>query len=238
MPLINVDAKQLEWVAATYLSKDKVAYKELTTDDYDMHSHNQSDLALPDRLTAKKFVFRLIFGGGAWSYANDPDFMGVSTSDKFWQHRIDLFYEKYYGLKAWQVANKRTVVNTGKLVMPTGRIYEFKMEKGKWPVNEILNYPVQGLGADLMAIARVSLYKRLKSERLNTRVVCTVHDSILLDSPTEEVAKVCQLISEVWRDIPRNFESLFKVKWDLPMKYEIEIGPTWGNMIKESEWLK
>jgi hypothetical protein len=55
----------------------------------------KGDLDLPSRLIAKTFVFRLIYGGSAFSYANDPEFTGVSSDPDFWQSVIDEFYTKY-----------------------------------------------------------------------------------------------------------------------------------------------
>jgi hypothetical protein len=55
--IINCDAKALEWVVGTYLSKDKVAKQEILN-KVDQHSLNQKAFNLPSRLIAKTFVFR------------------------------------------------------------------------------------------------------------------------------------------------------------------------------------
>jgi len=99
--LLQADAKQLEWVGATYLSQDQTALKEIW-DSVDQHSDNQKRFGLPSRLIAKTFVFRLIYGGSAYSYANDPNFKDIGN-ERFWQGVIDQFYDKYKGLRDWQV---------------------------------------------------------------------------------------------------------------------------------------
>lgn len=227
--LINIDAKQLEWVAAAYLSKDKTAYEEIRN-NVDTHENNRVRLRLPTRLIAKTFLFRLIYGGTAYAYAHDPEFTHVSASDKYWQRIIDEFYNKYKGLHRWHGDLVREVVRSGKLVMPTGREYAYSKINGDWPRTTILNYPVQGFGADLMAIARVSLYKRMVRDRLESKLICTVHDSIVVDSPVSEVSRVVSLVNDVWKDIPRNFERLFKVQFDLPLRCEILTGDNWKDM--------
>ena len=227
--LIECDARALEWLGATYLSKDKVAYDEIRQ-GIDQHSDNQARFRLPSRLVAKTFVFRLIYGGTAYAYANDPEFTHVSKSDRFWQDIIDQFYGKYQGLYRWHSSLVREVVRTGQLVMPTGRTYKYeKNERNEWPRTTILNYPVQGLGADLMAIARVSLFKRIKKLGIQCDFISTVHDSIILDTPKDNVANVLQVINDVWRDIPKNFEVLFKVPFDLPCRVDCKVGENWGN---------
>jgi DNA polymerase I-like protein with 3'-5' exonuclease and polymerase domains len=112
--------------------------------------------------------------------------------------------------------------------MPTGRCYTFQSKNGEWPRTQILNYPVQGLGHDLMAIARVSLRKRLLKNNLKSLLISTVHDSIVLDCPEKEVDNCVQLVRDVFRDIPDNFKRLFGVEFNLPMRVEIEVGDTWG----------
>ena len=227
--IVNADAKALEWVVGTYLSKDKIAKEEILNQE-DQHSKNQKAFGLPSRLIAKKFVFRLMYGGSAYAYANDPDFSETSTSEKFWQRVIDKFYQKYYGFAEWHTSIVKTACETGQLVMPTGRIYTFELVKDyrgdlKAPETTIKNYPVQGLGADVMAIARVSFAKRFHKEKIDGLLVNTVHDSIVCDVAKHEVPRTARLFHEVFRDIPRNFERLFGVPFDLPLLCECSAGP-------------
>ncbi len=117
--LLQADAKQLEWVGATYFSQDQTALKEIWN-EVDQHSDNQKRFGLPSRLVAKTFVFRLIYGGSAYSYANDPDFKDIG-GETFWQGIIDEFYKKYSGLKAWHdkiffdFFERRTVIEVDKV---------------------------------------------------------------------------------------------------------------------------
>jgi DNA polymerase I-like protein with 3'-5' exonuclease and polymerase domains len=234
--LLQADAKQLEWVCATFLSQDKKAYWEIWN-ELDQHSDNQAAFGLPSRLIAKTFVFRLIYGGSAYSYANDPNFKDIGNED-FWQGVINQFYAKYVGLGAWHNRILNDVKRDRKLVMPTGREYHYQPEikygKEVWPRTTILNYPVQGLGADLMAIARVSLRNRLK-DTPDILLVNTVHDSIILDydDTKHNTDELVSLVDKCFNDVPMNFEKLFGVKFNLPMRVECEIGKDWGNMEKK-----
>jgi DNA polymerase I-like protein with 3'-5' exonuclease and polymerase domains len=177
-------------------------------------------------------MFRLIYGGSAWSYAHDPDFTHVSTREKFWQDIIDKTYAKYKGLGSWHTELVRTVYKDGKLVMPTGRQYTFERIKGEFPRTQILNYPVQGLGADLLSLIRVSLMKRMKKDyRLSqSNMVCTVHDSILIDTSENKVDILKELIDNVFKDMNRNFEKVFGVPFTLPLRCETSVGSNWGEM--------
>jgi DNA polymerase I-like protein with 3'-5' exonuclease and polymerase domains len=232
--LLQADAKALEWVCAAYLSQDQTAIKEIR-DGTDQHSDNQLRFGLPSRLIAKTFVFRLIYGGSAYSYANDTNFTDVSTSESFWQNVIDEFYNKYTKLGEWHKKIVATAMKDRKITMPTGRVYNYEPEvkygKVKWPRTKILNYPVQGLGADLMAIARVSLSNRLKDMK-NVKLINTVHDSIIVDFDSKvcDNISIVKIVDQCFTDIPANFKKLFGVEFNLPMRVECQVGPTWGNM--------
>lgn len=231
--LLQADAKQLEWVGAAYLSQDPVAIEEIWN-EVDMHSDNQKRFDLPTRLIAKTFVFRLIYGGSAYSYANDPDFKHLG-GEKYWQKIIDSFYNKYNKLYEWHESIYKEAKVKQQLTMPTGRIYKFIPEingdRVSYPRTKILNYPVQGLGADLMAIARVSLHTKLKDKQ-DIKMVNTVHDSIILDfnSKLWDNKVLVSIVDQCFTDIPDNFTKLFGKTFNLPMRVECQIGPTWGNM--------
>ena len=234
--LIQGDANALEWRAAAFLSQDQTASKEIWS-NVDQHTDNQMRLGLPSRLIAKTFVFRLIYGGSAYSYANDPDFASVSKSEKYWQGVIDQFYEKYGGLKTWHTNLMREAELHGCITLPTGRVYRYEPinRRGElvWPRTTILNYPVQGLGADIMAIARVALHTRLKRLAIpEVKLVNTVHDSIIIDAPDQYTEQLSRLILDVFEAVPKNFEKLFGVPFNIPMKAEVEFGKDWKNMEK------
>lgn len=227
--LVNADAKALEWLCAVYLSKDKVGYEEING-NVDQHTQNQVQFGLPSRDVAKRFVFRLIYGGGAYSYANDNAFSDISNKEEYWQLIIDKFYEKYSGIKQWHEDLVYEAMSTGWVRIPTGRHFPFQPDMGgrkiKWPRTQILNYPVQGFGADLMVLARTELWKKMKGLS-GILFVCTVHDSVVLDVSPEKVDFVVRTIYETWEELPDAFSRNFGTRFDLPTKVEVSVGPNW-----------
>ena len=230
--LINIDIKGVEWVCIVYLSQDKVGMQEILA-GVDQHGENQKTFGLPDRRIAKIFVFRLIYGGSAWSYCFDPDFNWISKSPVYWQNVIDRFYDKYKGINQQHDLWVQTAIGTGQLVMPTGRTYIFepiKLSEGgfKWPRTKILNYPVQGLAADIASIVRVSLRKRIRKiiNDCIIKFVSTVHDSIILDCNCgkDKLDSIKSVVDDVFRDIPDNFYKLFNIRFNLPLSCEIKYG--------------
>jgi DNA polymerase I-like protein with 3'-5' exonuclease and polymerase domains len=134
--LVNADVKGLEVVVAAELSQDKILCQEVI-DGVDIHEVNRDRFKLggqrfvvgetkeaaaerkQGRLIAKIFKFRLIYGGTAYSYANDSDFMGVSSSEKFWQNIIDEYYAKYQGIRVWHDKLIDEAKRTGKIEVPS-----------------------------------------------------------------------------------------------------------------------
>ncbi|MCI0561462.1 MAG: DNA polymerase, partial [Nitrososphaera sp.] len=173
-------------------------------------------------------------------FHKDPLFMEVSSQKKFWDGVIEQFYDKYKGLHKWHISLLNTVVSTGKWVNPTGRVYTFERQKNpwtgqlEWPRTQILNYPVQGLAADTMALTRVLLHQHLLAAGVlsDVKQIATVHDSILLDLPTDQVPKVASMVQKAFDDVPAAFEAMFGVPFDLPYRCEITIGPNKKDMKK------
>lgn len=227
--LINCDVKGLEVVVAAQLSGDKVLSKEII-DGEDIHGNNQKAFNLGEgkqgRLIAKIFKFRLIYGGSAYSYANDSDFMGVSTSEDFWQGVIDAYYEKYKGMAEWHRQIVKEAQLNKRLEIPSGRYYPFEAEvkhgKIKWPITKIKNYPVQGFGADLVMLARLEAKKRLK--HLPVDFVSTIHDSIVVDAESKYLDEVAYTLLSSVQEVPRLCQKIWDYDFKLPLTAEVQYG--------------
>jgi len=91
--LIQADAAQLEVRVAAYLSQDKVMMDEILSAK-DMHTDNQTRFRLTSRGMAKIWIFRILYGGSAYSFAHDPNFKECGYSEKEWETIIKGFYDK------------------------------------------------------------------------------------------------------------------------------------------------
>jgi DNA polymerase I-like protein with 3'-5' exonuclease and polymerase domains len=160
--------------------------------------------------------------------------MHVSTSPKFWDGIGEKFYTKYKGIDRCHQEWAATVVAGNPIVGPLGREWEFSTRDKKnefyIPWTTLTNYPVQGTGADIMAIARVSLARRLKALGWPVLLVSTVHDSIVVDAPPEYTERVVNLMHQVFDDLQPNIKKLFGYDWVVPMSCEVKIGLDMKNM--------
>ncbi len=188
-------------------------------------------LGLPERRDAKYFIFRILYGGTGHGFAVDARFAGISTDVDYWDKLIAEFYRKYTGLKLWHDHLVETVMRDGYITVPSGREFHFVREYGKWPRTKILNYPVQGFSADLMVLARVLLKRKLDGcHGINFNLCCTVHDSVVVDCPSDSVDTVVHCIYETWRELPAFFDRCFQTPLDVPMNVEVLVGENWKEM--------
>lgn len=231
--LCNIDVKSLEIVVAAYLSQDPVLMKELQNGT-DLHEDNRVRFKLPTRLIAKVLGFRILYGGTEYSFARDPDFASVSTSKDYWAKAIAAWYDKYKGVQKWHTQLIQQATTTGKVISPTGRVFYYQPKQTAygidWPTTTIKNYIVQGTGADLVTIARVTLANRMKRLGLTSKLCMTVHDSIVIDCPENEWQQVAKLAKDCVKAVPMNFEKLFGKPFNLALDAEVLYGTTLGDM--------
>lgn len=177
----------------------------------------------------------LIYGGSAYSYANDPDFTGVSRDVKFWQRVIDEYYNKYQGIKKWHDSLLTLVKKQGYIEIPSGRFYEFKPEfkhgDWRWPLTTIKNYPVQGFGADLVMLARIRA-KELLKDYDNVDFIQTIHDSLVVDTPSKMCYTVCMALKQAVEEVPAMCQTYFNYNFSLPLTCEIQTGPNKRDLVE------
>lgn len=230
--LVNCDVKSLEVVVAAQLSGDKTLGQEIK-EGQDIHENNRAAFGLPSRLISKIFKFRLIYGGSAYSYSHDPDFMAVSKDEGFWQDVIDKYYTKYNGIGTWHKELIYEAQSTGRLVIPSGRYYPITPDYSKrnpWPLTIIKNYPVQGFGADLVKLARLRANQLLDDAGIMADLVCTIHDSIVVDCPEKNCYNIRDILKQAIEEVPQMCKDIWDYNFVLPLTCEIQAGPNKADM--------
>ena len=220
--IMEADFAQLEFRAAAFLSQDGVAIDEVST-GFDVHSYTAkviTDAGQPtDRQTAKAHTFAPLYG--ATGFGRTP------AEAEYYTH----FTEKYKGIGLWHSRLAKEAINTGYITTPSGRQFAFPdvVRKASGRVShftQIKNYPVQSFAtADIVPIALLHIEKLLDS--MQSCVVNTVHDSIVVDVHPDEERKVIEVIQETNRVLP----DLIAIRWGLafnvPLELEAKIGPNW-----------
>ena len=81
-----------------------------------------------------------------------------------------------------------------------------------------MNSPIQGSAADIIKLAMVSVYKRLKEEDFKSRLILQVHDELIIDALKDEEERVGKLLLEC-------MESAMDLKVDLVC--DLKTGLSW-----------
>lgn len=141
---------------------------------------------------------------------------------------IDEFYSKYNGIKKWHDSLLLTVQRDGYIEIPSGRYYNYKPKRTsygyRWPLTTIKNYPVQGFGAELVKLARVEFFKRFKQSGLEGEFICTIHDSLVVDTPSKNVYNISVMLKDSIESVPKLCKEWFDYDFSLPIWCEIQAG--------------
>lgn len=123
---------------------------------------------------------------------------------------------------------ERTLQRRGYLVTPWGR----HLHPEQWGEHKMLNKLIQGSAADLMkaAIRRVHRWQRLNGDQMESRMVATIHDEVMLDGPTHELPTLHEIVPALMTDEPWLTDVV-------PLAVDHEIALTnWAEKIGYDEW--
>jgi DNA polymerase-1 len=81
-----------------------------------------------------------------------------------------------------------------------------------------INAPIQGSAADVIKVAMINVYNRMKKEKLESRMLLQVHDELVFDVLKSEEDQMRKLVKE---------EMEGAVKMDVPLDVEMEFADNW-----------
>jgi len=220
--IMEADFAQLEFRTAAYLSQDEVAIEEVST-GFDVHAYTAkviTDAGQPtSRQDAKAHTFAPLYGATGY---------GRSKAEAaYYEH----FTAKYKGVAAWHSRLAKEAVNTQKITTPSGREFAFPdvVRKSTGRVShftQIKNYPVQSFAtADIVPIALLHIDDLLKG--MQSCIVNSVHDSIVIDVHPDEEAQVINVIAATNKALPELITLRWGVDFNVPLLLEAKIGPNW-----------
>jgi DNA polymerase-1 len=81
-----------------------------------------------------------------------------------------------------------------------------------------MNAPIQGSAADIMKLAMINVYNRLKRERLDARIVMQVHDELVIEVRDDQ-AEICRsLVKEEMENV---------ISLSVPLTVDVTNGKNW-----------
>ena len=220
--VLEADFAQLEFRAAAYLSQDGVAINEVST-GFDVHAYTAKVITdagqYTNRQDAKAHTFAPLYGASGYGR--------TKAEAAYYEH----FNDKYTGVASWHSRLAKEAITTQKIVTPSGREFSFPdvVRKANGRVSyftQIKNYPVQSFAtADIVPIALLYIDKLL--DNMQSCVVNTVHDSIVIDVHPDEEDAVIQVIENTNNELPNLITLRWGINFNVPLLLESKIGPNW-----------
>ncbi len=224
--LVDADYSQIELRVLAHLSDDDNLIDAFLKEQ-DIHTRTASeifDVSLEDvsrtqRGQAKAINFGLIYGKQAFSLGKD---LGISRNEA--QEYIDRYFNRYPKVLNYMETIKKQAKDEGYVTTIWGRrryIPEMNSRNGmlvQAGERMALNTPIQGSAADIIKIAMISVYNRLKTEKLKADLILQVHDELIIDTPLEEEEEVKRIIKE-------EMEGAASLK--VPLTVDVNTGFSW-----------
>lgn len=168
------------------------------------------------RRRAKAVNFGIIYGISEYGLAKD-----VKTSPAEAKRYIDSYFAEYPEVKAYMDKNVAMAKENGYVTTLMGRrrvIRELKsasFQMRQFGERAAMNMPLQGSSADIIKVAMINVYNRLKRENLKSKLVLQVHDELVVDALESEKERVEKLLTEEMENA---------VKLSVPLTVEAESG--------------
>jgi len=226
--IMEADFGQLEFRVAAYLSQDKVAIKEVL-EGFDVHQYTADIIGGAGqpiaRQNAKEHTFAPLYG--ASGYGRTP------AEAEYYTH----FMEKYRGIAGWHRRLATEALSERKITTPSGRQFAFpdvsrRRDGTVTNFTMIKNYPVQSFAtADIVPVALLMMEKCMKERGLNSCIVNTVHDSMVVDVHPDERQAMIDVVVEVESKLVSTVNKLWDIDFNLPLSLEAKMGNNWLDQV-------
>ena len=221
--VLEADYAQLEFRAAAELSGCPKA-RTAILNDVDVHQDTASILTEAgqptERQEAKPRTFKPLYGGSTGTPAEVHYFKTFLT-------------ERYPGIGEWHSKLQDEAISNKTITLPSKRQYAFPAARrtpwgGAVGKTRIVNYPVQGFAtADIVPCAIVRLRKSMKKAKLNSLLILTVHDSVLLDIYPGELEIVRDMVVESLLGVIEELRNRYEYEFTIPLEIELKAGSNW-----------
>tara|TARA_R110000751_G_scaffold137138_2_gene240489 strand:+ start:174 stop:1229 length:1056 start_codon:yes stop_codon:yes gene_type:complete len=222
--IMEADFAQLEFRVAAFLSQDKIAMEEVAS-GFDVHSYTAKVISNAgqdiSRQDAKAHTFAPLYGASGF---------GRTPAEAMYYRQ---FIRKYSGIGSWHKKLAKEVLDTGNVRTPSGREFAFPLATRRANgsityFTQVKNYPVQSFAtADIVPISLIYIDKMLQANKLQSCVVNTVHDSIVIDIHPKEKEKVIRIINRTNEVLVDIVNKKWNIDFNVPLLLEIKIGKNW-----------
>ena len=224
--LLDADYSQIELRVLASVCGDK-NMQEAFSEGRDIHTSTAAqvfdipeDFVTPEMRSAAKAVnFGIIYGIGAFSLSKD---IGVTVAEA--KRYIKNYLDNFPKVSEFMDKTVDDGIKNGYVTTLFGRrryIPELSASNkvlqafGK---RAAMNAPIQGAAADIIKIAMVRVYKKLREEDLDTRLILQVHDELIIEAAEKDKDRAEKILKDEMENA---------VKLAVPMTVDVNSGRSW-----------
>lgn len=223
---LDADYSQIELRILAHCSGDQRlidAYKEQS----DIHRITASqvfhvpfeEVTEIQRRNAKAVNFGIVYGISSFGLSED-----LSIGRKEAAIYIENYFRTYPGIKLFLDDTVKHAKEMGYVVTLFGRrrpvpeLSSSNFMQRSFGERVAMNAPIQGTAADIIKIAMVGVNRRLKEQKLKSRLVLQVHDELLIEVYKPELPAVQAILQE---------EMEHAADLDVPLEIDMHTGENW-----------
>ncbi|MDD4494049.1 MAG: DNA polymerase I [Eubacteriales bacterium] len=224
--LVDADYSQIELRVLAHISGDENMISAFKKEE-DIHRATaakifdvSSDQVTPRmRNSAKAVNFGIVYGIGEYSLSQDLEIPRKEAA-KY----IKDYLDKYPGVRQYMHDIIETGKKQGYVTTMFGRIrYIPEINDRNFNIRSFgeriaLNTPIQGTAADIIKIAMVSVYKKLKQKGMKSRLILQVHDELIVEAHKSETEEIRKIVCECMENA---------AKLLVPLSVDINSGSNW-----------
>ena len=224
--LVDADYSQIELRVLAHMANDEVMLDAFNS-GADIHTSTAAEVfgmhpafVTPlMRSRAKAVNFGIVYGIGAFSLAKD-----IGVSNKEAKAYIESYLATFKGVASFMENTIAHAKENGYVTTVFGRRrYLPELSSSNHMLRAFgervaRNAPIQGTAADIIKIAMVNVFKRLKEENLNARLILQVHDELIIETDEACKDKAAAILKE-------EMQNAAKMKVELTA--DVNIGKDW-----------
>ncbi len=224
--LVDADYSQIELRLLAAMSKDETM-TEAFIDGADIHKRtamkvfgvSEEDVTSAQRAAAKTVNFSIVYGISEYGLAQDLKISYKEAGDL-----IKSYGEQFPGITGFLDGLKELGEKKGYVETMFGRrrnLVELSSQNRNirnFGLRAAMNTPVQGTAADIIKIAMNKVYKALKEEAPEAKLVMQVHDELIVECPVEMGDKVSVILKREMEDA---------IRLAVPLVADVHCGSNW-----------
>ena len=224
--LVDADYSQVELRVLAHMSGDENMIDAFKHGE-DIHSKTASqifdvdikDVTSKQRIEAKAINFGIIYGKTDFGLSQDLN-IPVATAKAY----IDSYFNKYPKIKEFMDEAVESATETGyATTILNRRRYIPEIKASNFIVRNqgkrfAMNAPIQGSAADIIKVAMVNVYNRLKENNMKSRLILQVHDELIVEAVDEEL----EMAEKIVREEMENAQSM-----DVKLDVDLNTGDAW-----------